>query len=245
MTFPIDRFSSISCPDSLNPYVQKLSANPSIQDILNQVGKIKIVLSDCNGRNGLWSWKERTIKIDPKQLKNSEANTIATIVFELCNALQTPRFERMIAKEPNVEDFVRSFEKTEYHSAQLTKELVPQIIGKEADFDFQHISPNFTLHYALNQIDGHSEWIAKAYFPTQSYRGTLHHPLSDLNQYARELLYSLLYCQIRGTTLLLTGESTPIGFTQIMCALKASSKTDLTAKKVLECAKDLFPELNS
>jgi len=234
-----------SYPIALESTVSKLFSNEKLQRILQvverQVGKIKIEVTNCNGNKALWSWKEKTIKLDTSLLNGSAENQLAYLVFELFNALQTSEFKRLVEETSDVEELVLNVEILEHKSALKTKEIIPQIVGESAEFAFKYIDPEFKYHYALDQISGHAEWLARSYFPAQSYRGNLFHPIASLDKKARELLYALLYYKMRKTPIPKKDKSSQdINFDKIMSALKENSPFDTTTRKVLDCANHLF-----
>ena len=194
-----------------------------VQELLTKIeaqhGKFKIEMADCGECKACWSWKKNTIELDPRLLEDTEANRIAYIVFELYNAFQVAHFQSVIKDYQDVD---------------------PLIIGQDTEFEFKHVSPEFSYHYALNQVTGHSERIATMYFPRQKYRGTLYHPLEALDQSARELLHNLLYCHVRKRGVRLDGQANPVSFDEIVKALENHSKQNPTYKKTLECAASLF-----
>lgn len=235
-------------PPSLDSALKKITSSPDrelneiLAKIRKQFGKINIEIGPCSGNKALWILKSRTVKIDTSVLKKSEANIIAYIVFELINASKTTDFKAIIANVNDVENFVRSIEQVEYNNGLSTKKIVSKIVGTEADFDFKHICPTFDLHYALDQIKGHSERLAKTFFPSNEYRGTLAYPLKELDRTSKEVLYELFQLKVECTAgpKGISKSKSP-NFEDFVNALSERAKTDPAKyKKAYECSKALF-----
>ncbi len=229
-----------SYPIDFQEAIDSACALPELSEIRGVIGSIGIQVGGTKEAKALWCWKERMIKIHSDLLKDTKANQAAYLVFELFNVLQTPQFERAVAEAADVDSFVASIEKLEYASALSTQRFFRQHFEKNVEFDFKYVCPNFHEHYALNQISGHSECIARSYFPSASYRGTLCHPLQDLDDTARQLLYCLMYSKMTGKMISVARGSKPVGFKEILHALERHAASNDSYQKALECAQDLF-----
>jgi hypothetical protein len=232
-----------SYPVVLESTMSKIFSNEEMQRYMQvierQLGGINIEVADCRGNTALWSWKKKSIKLDNFLLKGSEENKLGYLIFELFNALQTPEFERLAEKHTDVNQFVLDVEKLEHGSALKTKDIIPQILGENAEFDLKYVDPEFRYHYALDQISGHAEWLAKRYYPEQTYRGTLFHSVTTLDRKTREILYALLYCNNRKTQV--SKKLDPdLDFDEIISDLNASASSDESSQKALDCANHLF-----
>ncbi len=224
-----------SVPKGLDSIANKVVCNPFIQSMLGFVGSVGLEVSDCEGFKAKWCWGDRKILLSSQFFRDTEANKVASLVFELSNAFQTSRFKELVRNKDQygVEAFVRAFEEIEYDSAKITQRIAGQILGSDKVYDFKLISQKFSEHYALNQISGHSEWIAKKYFPEKAYRGTLACPLSELDESARSHLYNLLYFRS-------LGDSGADEFSRIMGKLDAKRGLSESIRKAIHCAEALF-----
>lgn len=141
-----------------------------------------------------WSWIKNVIELGPKALK-SPADTLAYLIFELNNAIQTFDFQKVILNSKTVDELVEGIERCEYISAIKTNRLVINILGGDQEFFYRHVPESFKHHYALQQILGHSQDIAAKYRPDEPYMGT--HEINKLDQKGKELLYALFYSHLR------------------------------------------------
>ena len=246
--YSLDYFFS-SHPSCLDSIVNTLYLNPDTFDLLktinSQVGKISIEIIAHQKEKALWNWNEKKIKLNASFVSSSRENKIAFLIFEFYNASHTCNFIKLIKNAKNVEDFVKHFEKIEYLSALKTKKVAITILGRCTEFDFKYVYQDFSLHYALQQISGHSEWIARQYFPSKNYRGTLYHPLDKLDIKARKCLYSLLYYYLRDGEKDNKNNSGNTNFDTVFETIKKRSSENPICKKVLECAIPLFPKKTS
>ena len=235
---PSDFFSAY--PDSMKLTVNKLCSNSDalllLDSIKKQLGKISIQIGDCNDQKALWSWKDKRITLSHTL---SCSNLKAYCLFELYNASQTTDFERVAKEAESVAVLVEKFERLEHQSALKTQEMTRKIFDPKLCSDFDYTFREFSLHYALQQVLGHSGNIAKKYFPNQRYRGTFCYSLSELTSKEKELLYSLLYLYLRRGDQK-NSESKKVSFETFFAALKKLSKTDLQYEKVIKSASILF-----
>lgn len=236
----IGNIGQLVYPEQLSPSIEQIYAKPALRALVDQVGKIQIKIADCEGHPAKWCWGDKTIKLDPK-LHRSQADLIASLVFELFNALQTAALEKAVETSSDVEKVVCSIEKIEYNSALLTNAAMKLIRVGDSEHDFSHVSSTFNIHYALNQISGHSEWLAKAYCPDQKFKGTFPIPLSELTQESRQLIGHLIRAKELGSQKIVCGKK--VGFEDYIDALKQKAGSNDTYKKVLECINSLFPEV--
>lgn len=253
-----------SYPSFLGDSLKKICSNSSVLSMLKkihtQLGKIaiKIGSNKINTSEASWSWEDKTITLNSAFYSYPQAKQITSIIFELCNAEQSDDFKALPHEaSTKVDDFVFFFEKLEHRSALKTKLIADQILDKDEN-RFQCVQEDFNLHYALQQISGHSEFIAHHYFPDKPYRGSLSYPLEELKDpKIRRYLYALLYYYQRIKTcaselasgsepekanyILERHESTALHeFNAIMALITERSKTDSSFKKVLDCAHLLF-----
>lgn len=229
-----------SYPIELQESIDIICTSTLFPKLLQTIDLIDIRTDETGSAKAAWNWKERTIKVHPDLLSDSKVNQVAYLVFELFNAMQTQQFEKAIEEAVDVNSFVASFEKLEYVSSLSTQKILLELFAGEAESDFEYICPRFREHYALNQIQGHSEQIARAYFPSESYRGTLYHPLQKLDPIARDLLYCLLYSKITGKPVRIKGSIRAFNFEEIFSALQRHAGAKDSYQKALDCANHLF-----
>lgn len=227
-----------SYPPHLQLALAKLCKHPDALFLLDKVskqhGKIGVKYQPTNGQSATWDWEKKVIELNPKLAKSSAENQVAYILFELFNAANTDEFLKVINDVKNPELFVESFEKLEHESALKTRKLARAIFGHEAEFDLQYIFTDFHLHYALEQISGHSEEIAQNHLKDAAdYQGTLYYPLSELQLEERIYLYGLLYHKMQKDSK---------GFTNYLDTLRAGAITNAAKRRAVDCALLLFPD---
>lgn len=225
-----------SYPSQLTPVLKDLCRNSSSKEILSKIvaeqGKLTVRYHDFNDM-AEWDWKKKTISLNTALMLATKANQLAYLLFEICNASKTAEFTQIIQNTTNVEEFVERFERLEHQSALKTNELAVAILGENESFHLKYINPDFTHHYALEQISGHSEQIASRYFPGQPYEGTLYHRLSALSIRERVQIYALLYHRLR---------SSPQEFGARLMSLRKIAALDASYRKAVDCALQLFPD---
>lgn len=180
------------------------------------------------------SLKDKIIWMNPNNLK-SEEEVLDNLVFELFNFSQIAKIKDLTYESKSVDELVEGLEKLEYLSAIKTKQLVSKILGPNAEFECKHIPETFKHFYALQQLTGHSERIAKRYRPNEVFRGSFAHPLASLDELAREYLHGLLYCFLRGDM------EEGLNFTSLRSAVSTQASSDPTCRLVDDCCKTLFP----
>lgn len=219
-----------SYPKALHNVLDLLVSEPDALQLLNEVkqgqGKIDLEL----GNSTLWDWNRKKIVLN-RSLLSSRENLIAYLLFELNNASFTENYIRTRETSQDVHQFVRSFEVFEHRSALKTQKMVRKILGEHSESDFKWIYPHFDFHYAVQQIEGHSERIAARYFPQIVYKGTLKYPLQELNKEERNYLYTLFYHDARENR---------AQFDRFYSILKDQSVKSGSCQKALECAESIF-----
>ncbi|CRX37661.1 hypothetical protein [Estrella lausannensis] len=225
-------------PPNLQPALENLCRHPDAIHILDKVvdlhGKIAIVHGQDYERAATWDWNTKVIALNTQLANSSLANRVTYVLFELCNAAQTEEFIQIINHVQDPEELVRNIEKLEHQSALKTRSIALSIFGEHAEFDLKHIHTDFNLYYALEQISGHSEEIAKRFISNpRDYQGNLYYPLSELHQAARNYLYALLYYNLHKNDL---------AFTHFLDILRAGASADDSERKAVDCALLLFPD---
>lgn len=132
----------------------------------------------------LWDGNARMIKVNAVHNK-SLGRTIGSILFELHNASTNYRLKHLVdlalAGQIAKEDFVVNMERMEHQNAIQTSLILSQgirngIFPKEASWPVFH---DFDDHYRVQQLHGHSRWIANHYDRVnpsgshQTYKGTI------------------------------------------------------------------------
>jgi len=231
----------LSYHESLKEPVQKALACPQVLQLLQLIErKIHIEVTDRIKGDAEWFWEKSIICLSPKLLQRAQANWIGAIVFELCNAFYTSEFQRVINSTQDTEKLVRSIEWIEHRSALLTHSMMLQIVSQDVEHDFDFIIPDFEVHYALNQISGHSEAIAEQHSSKANYRGTLYYPLAELDKNARLIIKHLIRSKTLGTCLKLGSKN--LHFKEAVSVLHDYAGHSESFKKAVCCIEHLFPK---
>ncbi|MCP5505974.1 MAG: hypothetical protein H7A38_03725 [Chlamydiales bacterium] len=155
---------------------------PEREDLL-QIAETSSIVWDEGASPANWSWDTKEIKLHPTLEKDPE-KLLFFLLFELCNAARTSEFKAI--KATNVEDFVEAVERVEYASSlEATR-----ILGSRRFPQFD----SFEHHYLYQQLQGHSERIAKENFPHLEYHGSI----SSLSKQEKAVLLACLQCQLKG-----------------------------------------------
>lgn len=176
-------------PQAIRPVLDTLLTRKEVrklmQEVVNQLGKISIEVNE-KAAPACWNWKDKKIKVHPTLTQEGkERELISYVIFEMCNAKRTHSFQSLSRLE-DVDSFVEAFERLEHASY-----LDARALDDNPHFgSFQ----DFEKHYSLQQLAGHSERVAKAYFPDSSYRGTLQTPLEELSPEQKALGKIYLQC---------------------------------------------------
>lgn len=163
-------------PQSLSSVVAKLLELPEARALLAQVsqeGSVGIVMqNDPSGQfDALWDGDARLIKVNPYR-HPKEGSWICSILFELHNA-KTNRhmlnlFHSAEKNQLSKEMWVEQMERMEHANALnacrlLEKGIAQGIYPPEARWT---IFFTFDDYYKLQQISGHSQWLANYYDQT-------------------------------------------------------------------------------
>lgn len=190
---------------------------------------VSLETSDTQGHKALCRYHSRVIVLSPKFDELSKHDQFAYIAFELYNLAKADRFEKVIQTADSVDILVRDIELLEHDSALQTQELMKRVFKNCVDYELKHVDRNFDSFYALEQLEGHSQWIAKKYRPNEEYRGTIADKLEGLSSEDRETLYALLYAH----------RHDPECFEELYQALTSMSH-DSNWAKIYACAEKIF-----
>lgn len=179
---------SLKAPTALKDPVSALLNFPESERFINSVekqGPIKIVYAPFPEKNltALWEADTRTIYIN-KALPYSKGRILSSILFEMHNAASTQELERLynlaFAGQITKEEFVRQIEMMEHRNGIMAKNLLLRGIyqGYFPENCQLHYFDSFEDYYAIQQVFGHSQWIADRFdeaspLPKKPYKGTI------------------------------------------------------------------------
>lgn len=192
--------------------------------------EISFETSDTQGHKSLCRYKDRVVVLSREFKELPEIDQIAYIAFELYNLTKGEEFEVLIQGSASVDDLVRAVERLEHGSALQTQELVKKHFGANVDYELKHVAPNFDSFYALEQLKGHSQWIAKKYRPHETFHGTIAETVAKMMPDEHDSLYSLLHAE----------HHDPGRFKKLYAALTSASKEDSSWANVYQCAQTIF-----
>lgn len=193
-------------PASLNQPVQILLRCPPVRELLAKIekeGPIGLSFSPLgeNAANAMWRDDIRQIIINSSK-RRGIPQFIRSILFEMHNAASRSHLYQVDLKarkaEITKEDYVRAIEKLEHQNALQTKELINWGI-KEGYFPPEsawNILTDFEDHYKVQQLSGHSQFIATVYDSlnsrgkAQTFRGTI--AMAHLSSQDKEEMLHLL-----------------------------------------------------
>jgi hypothetical protein len=165
--------SAIQADPKLRKPLNKILAHPSSAALIRAVekdGEIYIAYESFGDQdvNALWDADNRIICINNKNDANAGC-IISSILFELHNAASTnelkAHFDQAGSGRYSKEQFVEAIERMEHRNALAAQNLIDQGVLKgyfpqsSRIFHFD----NFDDYYALQQLFGHSQWIAERY----------------------------------------------------------------------------------
>lgn len=176
-------------PQQLQPIVAKMLKLPEAQDLLNRVnqqGSVTIIIDNQSSGefDALWDGGERIIRLNSYR-HSTEGSWICSILFELHNASTNQHmsnlYQAAAQNRMTKEQWVEQMERMEHSNARKTCELIEKGIaqGIYPQETRWSIFYSFDDHYKLQQITGHSTWLANSYeqtntfSPHQPFRGTI------------------------------------------------------------------------
>ncbi|MBA2728249.1 MAG: hypothetical protein H0U49_08785 [Parachlamydiaceae bacterium] len=144
--------------------------NKLICDILKQGAlRLSVAKNECSVKFGAcWDPDRRIIFINLSS-HNSEEEIIASLIFELHNALKTPQFNQLFSLATNQkidkEKYVKSIEFIEYQNSIDTAALIKLGVEKKVFGKNTYVSTynTFDEHYWYQKMSGHSAVHANNY----------------------------------------------------------------------------------
>lgn len=179
-----------SHPHQAQPALNALNKLPEFQELLTKVqreGPVHLSMQPGLSFEGLWDANSRTIVVNTGH-ERPLGSIICTILFELHNAATTRYYDQLIDQAQKglltKDQYVEKVEMAEYQNAMNTKTLLEKGIkmGVFPESASWPVMPNFEDHYKVQQVSGHSLFIADSYdmiYPkgkTTKYTGTIFRP---------------------------------------------------------------------
>ena len=200
-------------PSKINSYSPKLKAAitkleqmPEFREFIAEVqseGPVKVEIEKMNSFDfeALWDANTRTVIVN-ENFNKTVGEMITSILFELHNAKSNKTllatFELAKKGLINKETYVRNIEKMEHTNAVNTTELLEKgiargIFPKDSSWN---IYKNFEDHYKLQQVYGHSQWLADKFdqispLTKKTFKGSIPH-LNKLTQIDKDDLAKYL-----------------------------------------------------
>lgn len=179
-----------SSPPQAKNALNALNKLPEFRDLLvkaQKEGPVHLRMEGHPQFEGLWDGNSRTIVVNTK-FNPSPGAIICTILFELHNAVTATYFDQLIVQAQRgaltKDQYVEKVEQAEYKNARDTQALLDKGIemGIFPESARWPIMPNFEDHYKVQQVSGHSLFIADTYDQINPrghmshYKGTIHRP---------------------------------------------------------------------
>ena len=160
-------------PKSLEGPIQRLLAFEKAEAVLDQAQKqggisVRLAPFSVSTSNAMWRPDNRTIVLNSRRDRN-EGEIIRSILFEMHNAKNHHKFEKLdrLARGGHIdkEAYVREIEWLEHQNALETKRILDDAMamGAYPNTVFWPIHEEFEAHYKLQQLAGHSQFIAQVY----------------------------------------------------------------------------------
>jgi len=197
-------------PKSLEAAVEVLNRDPELSQLIGQVlqeGSIDLQTEEMEVEACWRGGNDRVIVLNQKSMGDSieaVASQVANMVFELLNASSESCFHQLRQKATqgliNKEEYVVQIEKLEHATSLKTTTIVRRLIaeGKIAPIKVTSNYPkDFDLYFQVQQMNGHSQAIAKTYDllcsgDCQPFRGTLASEFTQLSQKEKNPMLALL-----------------------------------------------------
>lgn len=177
-----------SYPPELENIVSKIEQMPEVQPLLNKVyekGPIALELASNSGDfDAMWASGRRVILINPNRHR-SESTMIVSLIFELHNAARDTELLDLVDNASSgaidKDTFVYRTEKLEHENCLDTIRLINLGVkrGLFPSNTSWNIYADFEDHYKIQQLKGHSTWLADTYNRynpngyTMVYKGTI------------------------------------------------------------------------
>lgn len=190
-------------PRQLKGTFETMGKLPAFRKLVVQVekgGSVRIELKRLGNDSfeGYWEGDRRVVTVN-QSLNQDRGVLICTIIFELHNALRNQElYDLALAAAQGKLDkdtYVRKVEEMEYRNVCSTIVLLEEgvrlgLFPKSAQWK---ISPTFEDHYRVQQLTGHSQWIANSYDDlnintSMPYRGTIPNLYQMTPEDKREML---------------------------------------------------------
>ncbi len=184
-----------------NPRAQailtKIQKLPEVRKLIEDVekeGSIKVEVQAITSANfeAFWDSRNRFVRINEK-FNQKEGVFICSLIFELHNAATDRRFKQLyeMAKHGQIskDKYVENVERMEHQNALNTSVILEKgirlgIFNADARW---FILRDFSDHYKVQQMHGHSDWIAGNYDrlrhqQSHPYKGTISTALSSTDK---------------------------------------------------------------
>lgn len=172
--------------------LMKIQQLPEVTKLIHEVekeGPVRVEVMDITSANfdAFWDSKNRIVRINERQ-NQVEGVFICSLIFELHNASTDGRFKQLyqMAKQGQIskEKYVENVERMEHQNALNASTILDKGI-RLGIFDNSarwFILRDFNDHYRVQQMHGHSAWIARNYDrlrneQSQPYRGSVYENL--------------------------------------------------------------------
>lgn len=150
--------------------IKTSSESAALYRAVKSEGEVEVVISDKEGNDfdALWDGGMRTIFINPRKVQ-SQARLISSIIFELHNAKSNQELIALVDKaekgKMSKEEYVRQVEELEYRNITHAANVIESGVKKGFFPSESMLSAfnTFSDHYKLQQLYGHSQWLAEQY----------------------------------------------------------------------------------
>ena len=208
----IDSCRLITEDIQIRKLVQSLEKLPAGKDLIRKStahGSISIL---TNPRcympfEAMWDGEHRRILIDGKR-NMDHGRILRSLIFELHNAAADPEFDEVIRHacrgSIDCDAFVEESERIEHNNVLKTVAIIKEGIARGIFPASTHweVIEDFDIHYKIQQIAGHSQFLAKEYetlkprhYRSRPFSGTIQ-GLSEMTENQKMALVRKLYSQI-------------------------------------------------
>ena len=165
---------SLRCAPELKHYLETLQQLPQIQKIITEVqqeGDIRIEVNRIqlpSTFGAFWDMDRRIIYVNLSP-NRQEGELIASILFELHNALANTKLEELdaLARQGKIDrkGYIEAVEWIEYENSRKASALSLEGIQKKIfpQNAFLPVYPSFQEYFRVQQQAGHSAWIGQTY----------------------------------------------------------------------------------
>lgn len=193
---------------TLNKIISQLKKLPESNKLIQEAlrgGSIDVSFANQGMPfSAMWNSGERKIVVDAKP-GDGQGEILVNLLFELTNAVSEPEYQALYRTAQNgrisCDDYVEAVERIEHNNMIdtvkiLKKGVLAGIFPKSAQW---RIIYNFSIHYKIQQLTGHSFFIVREYqeaFPQgcrNCYQGTVKN-LKKMSNSEKVHLAEFLYC---------------------------------------------------